>query len=181
MRRVGVLAVSCLLTACAVRTTLPSATPALLQLSPASLGRGLALQQQLRFSGKGETQSADALLEVDGEAVRLAIQMAGQSVLRLRWDGKHLQQWRADWLSAAVQGERVLGDLQLAWWPLSAINAALPPGWRLQPTATGRQLRYGDEIVTDIRFPTAGQIDIEQHREGFTLTIISLPITDAGS
>lgn len=181
MLRALLLAVSWLLTACAAPRPLALAIPPQVQLSPASLGRTLALQQQLRFSDKSGLQSADALLEVDAEEVRLAIQMAGQSVLRLRWDGKHLQQWRADWLPAAVQGERVLGDLQLAWWPLSEINAALPPGWRLVQSATGRQLSYRTEIVTDIRFPSAEQIDIEQRREGFQLTIISLPIADAGS
>lgn len=150
-----------------------------LQLSPDSLGRSLALQQQLSFSVNGERTTVESVLEVDAKEVRLAIQMAGQAALRLRWDGKRLEQWRANWLPPALRGERVLSDLQLAFWPVPTINAAMPHGWSFSETAGMRQLRHGDETVTELRFPASDRIDIEQRREGFTLSIISVPMTES--
>jgi hypothetical protein len=143
-----------------------------LQLSPASLGHELALQQQLNFHFGQQQRTLDALLEADPNEVRLEIQSMGQSALRLRWDGKHLEQHRAAWLPPALRGEQVLSDLQLAQWPVSAIRAGLPPGWNLLEDRGSRVLRHGDTTVTTVRYPAPDRIEIE--RAGFRLSIVSV-------
>ena len=149
-----------------------------LKLAPATLGRVLAVQQQLRFTRKDGRDTVDALLEVDAHEVRLALLKAGQLALRLRWDGQRLDQWRAPWFPATMDGERILSDLQMALWPTPAINSALPSGWRLLDAAGGRQLLDGDEIVTDIRYPSPERVIMVQRREGFSLSVTSTAIAE---
>lgn len=158
-----------------VHTQQPRPQAPALMLSPASLGRTLALQQQWRFTRKDGQDTLDALLEIDHDELRLAVLKAGQLLLRLRWDGKQLQQWRAEQLPASLQGERILSDLQLTLWPLDVINAALPQGWRAAEHQGTRQLRHNDELITTIRYPSTDQVAIQQHHAGFSLSITSTP------
>ncbi len=148
------------------------------KLAPAALGHVLAAQQQLRFTRKDGGDTLDALLEVDAHEVRLALLKAGQLALRLRWDGARLEQWRAPWLPASMDGERILSDLQLSLWPMPALDAAMPAGWRVMQIEGVRRLLDGDEIVTEIRYPTPDRVVITQRREGFSLTVTSTAISE---
>lgn len=155
---------------------LVDASRPLLRLPPAALGRTLALQQQLTITHGTETHRLDALLEADATELRLVVQAVGRSALRLRWDGTQLEQTRADWLPPQLAAERVLSDLQLAYWPAAAISAALPAGWTLEADDAHRVLREGDVVVTEVRYPSARRIEIEQHRDDFRLDIESVPL-----
>jgi flavin-dependent dehydrogenase len=124
-----------------------------LHLSPASLGHELALQQHLQVGVGERSQSVDALLEVDAKELRLGMQAMGQSAMTLRWDGRRLEEQRADWLPPVLNGERVLFDLQLVLWPAPAIRAALPAGWTLQEAGGARQLLQGSTEVATVAYP----------------------------
>lgn len=170
------LVLSLMVAACASRPVhAPGAqAPApILHLSPASLGHGLALQQQLEFRFGSHRQTVDALLEADASEVRLALQAMGQNALRLRWDGMHLQETRASWLPAALQSERVLSDLQLVYWPAAEIRRVLPAGWEVRDDAGSRQLLQAGDVVVDVRFPATGRVELTQRREGYRLIIVS--------
>jgi len=145
-----------------------------LRLAPASLGHELALQQQLSFRSGQDQHTFDALLEVDANEVRLDIQRMGQSAMRLRWDGRRLEQHRAAWLPKSVSGEQILDDLQLANWPAPAIRAALPAGWSLVEDGDSRQLRNGDKTIVTVRYPAPDRVEIE-HAD-FSLGIVSVPV-----
>ncbi|HTD28314.1 MAG TPA: DUF3261 domain-containing protein [Xanthomonadaceae bacterium] len=132
------------------------------------------MQQQLVFRYGQEQRTFDALLEADPNAVKLEIQAMGQSAMRLRWDGKKLEQQRAPWLPKAVRGEEILSDLQLANWPIPAIQAALPAGWKLVEDGATRQLRNGDAMVVTVRYPAPDRIEIEH--PNFRLSIVSVPV-----
>lgn len=177
MIRSLLIAAVALLSACATPVARPPVHGLELRLSPASLGRELALQQQLIFSAAGEQKSMEALLEVGTEDVALAVQAAGQSALVLHWDGKRLQQQRAPWLPPQVRGERVLSDLQLSYWPAAAIRAALPAGWTLEESEGIRRLRENDTDVVTVRFVSPERIEIASHRDGVQLTIVSSPVS----
>jgi Protein of unknown function (DUF3261) len=167
--------------------TAPRATPQvpadasrpLLRLAPAALGRTLAMQQQLTITHGAETHRLEALLEADANELRLVVQAVGRSALRLRWDGIQLEQSRADWLPPQLVGERVLSDLQLAYWPAEAVAAALPAGWTLEADAAHRVLREGEVVVTEVSYPTARRIEIAQRRDAFRLDIDSVPLDGA--
>ena len=124
----------------AVPAAEPLPEPPLLRLPPWALPGGLALQQRLTFRHAGRRDTVDALVEADARAVRVVMHVQGRVALSLVWDGETLQQTRADWLPPQVRAERVLGELQLVYWPAEAITAALPPGWSL--LTVGREHRY---------------------------------------
>jgi len=172
--------------AASVNTATPSAPGAapLLRLPPASLGRTLTLQQQITVqypSPQGEqTRDMLALLEADATHTRLAAVAGGQVLARLDWDGQDLRVTRAPWAPPELLPERILSDLQLSLWPVAAIQTALPAGWRIAASAGLRQLRFGDEVVAEIRYPDARTTVFAQHRDHYRLTIRTLDGQPAG-
>jgi hypothetical protein len=151
----------------------PAVDLPLLAMAPAALGRELAVQQRLHFAFGAQQRDLEALLEVDADEVRLAVQALGQAGVRLSWDGRTLQQQRAPWLPPQVRGERVLSDLQFTLWPAEAIRAALPAPWTLD-TANGerRLLRDGNAWLL-VQDQGAGRYRLDNRAEGYTLQIES--------
>lgn len=150
----------------------------LLRMPPGSLGRTLNLQQQITVqypSPQGEqTRDMLALLEADAAHTRLAAVAGGQVLARLDWDGHDLRVSKAPWAPPELLPERILSDLQLSLWPVAAIQAALPAGWRVEVAPGVRQLRAGDEVVVEIRYPDARTTLFVQRRDGYRLTIRTL-------
>jgi len=155
----------------------PAQAP-LLRLSPASLGRTLSLEQQITVqypSPQGEqTRDMLALLEADAAHTRLAAMAGNQVLARIDWDGHDLRVTRSPWAPPELKPERILSDMQLSLWPVAAIQAALPAGWRIDATGGMRQLRAGAEVVAEIRYPDAATTLFTQRRDGYRLTIRTL-------
>lgn len=153
-----------------------------LRLAPAQLGASLALVQHIEVQAPGHAQQLDVALEVDPAHVRLALLAMQQVAAKLDWDGTTLDETRAPWWPAQVSGSRVLSDLQLTYWPVAAIRAALPAGWTLAEDGDVRTLRQGDEAVTTVtRHGSGARIELEQHRAPYRLTITSAPMEPAAS
>lgn len=180
MQRLIALVLLAMLAACAATPSRP--TPAddaalpFLRLPPSTLPGTLALEQRLVFRHGDRGDTVDALVENDATQTRLVIHAQGQVALRLTWDGQEIVQQRAPWLPPALEGERVLADLQLVFWPLPALQAALPAGWTLADEAGDRVLRHRDTIVASVEFPSDGEARLRQHVLGYTLDITSRPV-----
>jgi hypothetical protein len=159
----------------------PGAVPAdpssvampVLRLPPRALPAGLALQQRLTFDHGGRRDTLDALVESDAVSTRLLVHAQGQVALRLVWDGTTLDEQRAPWLPATVAGERVLADLQLVFWPVAAIRAALPAGWTIDEAGDRRELRDRGEPVVVVDGAGSGRARLQQRRENYVLEIES--------
>ena len=175
--RACVSALTWLLAACA---STPPADPARLhlQLSPASLGVSLSLQQHLSVERAGRTDALDTVLEIEPDHLELVGLAFGQRVMTLHYDGRQLQTWRHLMLPKEVQGADVLQDVQLTLWPAAAIRAALPDGWELRSNAQQRQLLYQHELITQIDYldgkPWGGTVILSNLRYRYKLTIQSL-------
>lgn len=157
----------------------PSSQAPLLRLSPASLGRSLALQQQLTVTAVGGEQLFDLLLEADAERLQLALLRFGQTAARLAWDGSRLDEWHAPGWPAALRGERILSELQLVLWPAAAIRAALPAGWTLDDGGGRRVLRHDGEAVIAVDHPVPDAAVLVHLRDGYRLRIRSRPASAA--
>jgi hypothetical protein len=167
-------AIALLLAACAAPQ--PAAERELsLRLSPASLGRELALQQHMTVSAHGRSQQMDVAIEVDADAVRMAVMDFGQTVARLEWDGRTLNETRARGWPDSVTGARVLSDLQLVHWPIAAIRAALPAGWSVDTEGAGRLVRYRDAPMIRVRYPAAGTAELDNLAAGYQLRLDAWP------
>lgn len=174
MRRLATLLLLAGLAGCA--TPAPQRELAL-RLSPASLGRELALQQRMTVTAQGRSQQLDVAIEADAQGVRLAMMDFGQTVARLEWDGHALTESRVPGWPAAVTGARVLSDLQLVHWPLEEIRRALPAGWSVALEADTRVVRFGDTVVVRVRYPQPGTAELDHLGAGYRLLLASWPGT----
>jgi hypothetical protein len=173
------LALALLLTACMPAVRAPAMALPRLQLPPSALPQPLALQQQLTFHFGQQTRTLEALLEADRHTVRLMVQAMGQTGVRLSWDGSTLQQQRAAWLPPTVRAERVLDDLQFAWWPAASIRAALPAGWALDDDGQQRALRRDGVIWLQLTRTDAAHLHLDNRAEGYQLDVVSQPLDGA--
>jgi hypothetical protein len=167
-----------LLAGCATQKPAPVARLGL-KLAPAALGESLSLQQHLTVERNGRIDELDAAIEVDAAHVDMVGLAFGQRVLSLKYDGKELTSWRHLMLPKQVRGEDVLEDMQLALWPVEAIAAALPAGWRVEEAGMVRRLYLGEELVSTITYSAsprwAGLIKMDNLRYKYRLTIQSAP------
>lgn len=155
----------------------PPADVPLFKLPPSALPGGMAARQRLTFTHAGRSETVEALVEVDADAVRVVIHVQNQVALRMRWDGTTLEQTRSDWLPSQLSAERVLSDLQLVFWPIDALSATLPSGWSLGGHQGRRTLVRLDEIVARIEQPARDQWLLHQHRHRYQLKIDSVPVS----
>jgi len=137
----------------------------------------LSWQQHLQVTAQGRAHPpVDALLEVDEHSVRLALLGAGRTLARLQWDGQTLQAEQGTGWPPAIPAERVLSDLQLALWPLKALQAALPTDATLTDEGPLRVLRQRGLLVATVRDAGMAHIELVNHALQYTLHIDSVPL-----
>jgi len=152
--------------------------PQLALLSPASLGRTVYAQQQLQAEFNGQSWQMQGALEVTPQSLRMVgLTPFGQRLITLLWDGQKLQEERDAHLPQSVQGERILSDVQLMYWPLPALRAVLPPGWHVEQTGGVRRLFDAERALINIECTTAdpwqGRCVFEHQIDGYRLTLDS--------
>ena len=155
-----------------------STVPDAILLSPASLGRTVYAMQQIEAEYDGQSWVMQGALEVAPQALRLVgLTALGQRLITLRWDGVKLFEERDSHLPERVQGERILSDLQLVYWPERALRDGLSAAWRLEVRDGLRVLFYDDKPFINIRCtgadPWQGRCVFEHVRFGYRLTLDS--------
>lgn len=143
-------------------------------LSPRDLAAPLALQQRLVIERGGRSQAFEALLEADAAGLQFVVQAMGQTAMALRWDGRRLDEQRAEWLPPQVAGARVLQDLQFALWPLAALQRAAPHGWRVVEEGGERRVFDGERLVVRIQQRDADTFILERPQDGYRLRVASV-------
>ncbi len=171
------------LAGCATMMKMPVSQIPEPRLSPQSFGGEVSLVQRLSFERAegvpdGAPRTLDVLLEIDAAQVRLAGIAMGQRVLSLRWNGTKLDVQRHPLLPAQVDPARVLRDIQYAFWPTTALQAALPAGWQLRDEPRRRELLRGDVTVIRIDYDRdtprwQGTVKLENTLERYRLEIRS--------
>jgi hypothetical protein len=165
-----------LLAGCATQKPAPVARLGL-KLAPAALGASISLQQHMTVERNGRFDELDAAIEIDPEHVEMVGLAFGQRVLTVNYDGKALTSWRHVMLPKQVRAEDVLEDMQLALWPVEAVAAALPAGWRVEENGMLRRLYLGEELVTTVAYSAqprwSGEIKMDNLRYKYRLTILS--------
>lgn len=154
-------------------------------LPAASLGESLSAQQHL--SGEARTRRFSGLVQLEIRPDHLAmaaVTATGQRLFELRLDEHGLDSEAAAWLPEDLQAERVLREFQLVFWPLSALQAALQPGWQIDEPTDGpsrrRQLRHNGALMIDIRYEAAdawsAPVHLDNPQDGYRYSIRSLHI-----
>jgi hypothetical protein len=159
------------------------AAPGLLlaPLAPRTLGRRVEQRQEVTFSYHGHTRSFQAALKVAPQNLTLiGLTAIGQRLFTLSWNGRAIRFKSSLNQLKHFEPKQVLADLELAYWPLPVLRAALPKNLRLETIGTARILWRGDTLLW---FASSGGPDrwttpvtIYNARRGYRLHIRPLGI-----
>ncbi len=153
----------------------------LLKLAPAAFGRELQLAQRITVVRGADRKTFEAQLEIDATGVRIAAVALGQTVASLSWNGSELTQQVSTHVPEAITAERILSDVQLAWWPAATIRAALPPGFALEELDGKRTLSRDGATVATVDYtgtgPVWNRVRLVHARYGYELDIESVELT----
>ncbi|HEY9547675.1 MAG TPA: DUF3261 domain-containing protein [Solimonas sp.] len=159
--RVAAVAACALLPACASLAPADDAastSPPLPLLSPASLGASLQAEQVLHVAYGSDEHSLQCVVRDDAKSLSLiCLTGMGQRVFTLDYDGSDLKTWRAPFAPDAIDPQRIVADLQFAYWPLPALKSAWQIGETqvIEPRPGLRRLIHGDRIVAEVHSATA--------------------------
>ncbi len=172
--RAGLTVAALLTTACVTTEVRSSPGPgALLALSPGSLGRELHLAQRVTVHRGDQTWAFDAQLEADAHVVQLAAFLLGQTVAKLSWDGATMEQSHSERAPDVVTPERILSDVQLAFWPAAAVREGLPSGYSLLDDGARRTVLHDGRPFVSVNVGDLARVELEHHAYGYRLTIES--------
>jgi len=176
LRLLAVACVAFLLSACAgIPVLLGEETTLTLLLQPATLGMELSMMQRMRVRLDAYPMAPSPELEVafeaDASSVRIAILQLSHTVARIDWDGNRVEQQLAPGWPKVVSAERILSDLQMVWWPLSAIQNELPQGWTVRESGAIREFIHGEKVVTTVKAISSRSIELIQAEEGYRVQL----------
>jgi hypothetical protein len=141
-----------LLAGCATSAPKPPAVPPFALLPPASYG-GSAHVTQILNAAYGEREaSLQCVLDIGPQSLSVVgLTATGQRVFTLKYDGATLDAERSPFAPTEIAPERILADLELAYWPLPALQAATAgTPWTIsEPRAGLRRVRYGATLVAE--------------------------------
>lgn len=179
------LALSVLLSACTFLRG-PERLPELPLLSPASFGKQVQLSQRVTVDLEGEQQTFLAAWAVDDEQLSfVGLTPSGQRLLILNYGPQGFHEEYSPLLDEALPGRQVLSHLQMAHWPLAAIEAALDGSdWQIVALGSTRQLQFRERPVLSIALePETGntnamptRIHINSHLIPMTLAVETLQV-----
>ena len=168
----------------------PHSEPALPLLPPASLGQPLRALQLVVSEHQGQQQKLLFAVEADGQTLVVsALTTLGVALQSISYDGAELRvDEHLPGAATALDGRWLLADLQLAGWPLAALqlavsDAGLQPPLRVseQPCADAhhcRTLWRDAEPLVEVRYQGAdlwhGVTEIRQLQLGYRLTITTM-------
>jgi type II secretory pathway component PulJ len=182
MWRYSLIALSCLLLGCQWLPSKP-VSGALPLLSPAALGHPVVALQQVAGERDGQAYLLLFQLEVSADQLVLVASTAtGNTLFSSLYRNGVIESERSPLLPNQLDPRYVLADLQLTFWPATALQPALAAsGYRLQEDKLRRELWQGDELVVAINYshPSRwqGEVHFEHQRWGYRYRINTLDHT----
>lgn len=182
MRPASALFLALLLSACGA-LRVHEAPPAPSLLPPSSLGRSVDALQIVHGAYGDQDLGFQCVVEVNPQRLTLVgLSAQGQRVFGLRYDGEKLDVESTELAPAGLDPRRVLGDLQLALWPLAVLQQSFAgTGWDLsEPAPAMRRLRRDGRLVAEVHYagddPWRGRSWLSNFESGYSLSIQSRPL-----
>jgi hypothetical protein len=102
----------------------------------------------------------------------------------VKYDGQDLSEERAPQVPAALQSRQLLNDLQLAFWPLSALQQSWQSagGEVTEPYAGTRRLKRAGVLLAEVHYaanPWNGRVWLKHFDHPYSLYIESSPMQKA--
>lgn len=152
-------------------------------LSPATLGAPRSALQLLHAAVGTHEFALQCVVQAGPDALTVVgLGPLGERWFSLHYDGQHLDLKSSPHAPAALDGRRLLADLQLALWPLPALQRAVAgSAWLVSEPAPGtRRLRRDGRLVAEVHYagtdPWRGQLWLSNFETGYTLTVESRPL-----
>jgi hypothetical protein len=186
MNRSALLAIALFAAACATHP--PPSPPAASTrnwplLAPAALGRSAQVRQILHAAFQSRTVDLQCVVTVDPDRLTVVgLNTLGLRAFKVTYDGLQVDEQRAPQVPAFVDGARLVEDIQLAFWPLPALQATLAPaGWTVvEPFAGTRRLLRDGALVAEVHYattdPWSGRIWLVNLRDRYSLSIDTAPL-----
>lgn len=151
-------------------------------LPPQSLGRSLERQQILRvaYAATGATFQC-VVRATPAEITVIGLLPMGPRAFSLTWDGVQLKAESAVNDQAAPRPEQMLADLELAFWPLAALQSAAGTQWSVSEPQPGvRRIVHRGRLYAEVRRdgggdPWDGHSWLVNFAQGYSLDIDSRP------
>ena len=176
------IAFATLLAGCAMpasRTAVQISAPMPL-LPPAALGGAHSAQQVLHVAYGDQEATLSAVLTVSRDHLQvIGLNAVGLRLFTLDYDGAQLKTERMPGLPEQIDPARVLADLQLAFWPLTALqNATRDSEWRVsEPYARTRRLKRAGKLAAEVHYadgkPWQGRLWLSNYQFGYSLAVDS--------
>lgn len=182
-----VLCILFVLTACAAHPT-KQTTPT--QGWPLLAPNTLPAPHQVKQILRGAYGTQDFTLQCAVNAQPQLLTVVGLTALGLRaftlkYDGQNVSEERAPQLPEFVKGSQLLNDVQLAFWPLPALQAALQPaGWEVsEPYRGTRRLQREGRLIAEVHYadadPWSGRLWLSNFVYGYSLYLETSPVDAA--
>ena len=116
-----------------------------------------------------------------GKLEVVGVTATGQRVFTARYDGKTIDAQKSPFVPASLDPERVLADMQLALWPLPAVQAAFRErGLDVSEPFPGvRRLLRGGALLAEVHYASAdpwnGRLWFANFEFDYSLTIDTTP------
>jgi hypothetical protein len=145
--------------------------------SPAALSARSASQVIHAVYG-ARSMTLSTAIQLDAASLKVVgVTATGQRLFTARWDGTAVSAQKSAFVPDNVDPERVLADVQLALWPLPAVQEAFgEAGLEVtEPFAGVRRLRRGDALIAEVHYagadPWNGRLWFVNFEFDYSLTI----------
>lgn len=150
--------------------TVPLASPAALSARSAS--------QVIHAVYGARAMTLSTAIQLDPGSLKvIGLTATGQRLFTASWNGATVSAQKSAFVPDNVDPERVLADVQLALWPLPAVQAAFGKAGLdvTEPFAGVRRLRRGDALVAEVHYadpdPWNGRLWFVNFQYDYSLTI----------
>lgn len=160
-----------------------AAAPEFPRLAPAALGQTRTALQIVHGAYGEHDMAFQCVVDVSPERLTLVgLGAQGQRWFSLRDDGSRLEAELSPQAPAQLEPQRVLLDLQLALWPLVALQQAFAGSdWQVsEPAPATRRLRRGDRLIAEVHYsgadPWRGRLWLSNFEFRYSLVVESQPL-----
>jgi len=123
--------------------------------TPASLGNSLEVTQILRGAfGAREITLQCAVNATSTQLHVVGLTSLGLRVFTIKYDGEHLEAEHASQVPEFFKPEQLVNDLQLVFWPLSALQQTFAgTQWQVtEPHVGTRRPRRAEQLIAEVHY-----------------------------
>lgn len=181
--RAAAAAIALLLCACAHEQTVQRAPEIFPVLAPSTLGAERSVQQVLHVAyGEQEATLSVVLTVTPSHLEAIGLNAVGVRLFTVDYDGEHLRTERLPGLPEQIDAQRVLADLQLALWPLKALQGATQNSTYAigEPVAGTRRVLRAGKLYAEVHYagadPWSGRLWLSNYGFGYSIAVESAPL-----